>query len=70
MISLYCRNTPPSETLRYYHGLPLTGSPNRSISDFAIASSKFLASARNFGYAKNVRRNRGKGLNKRWKLLT
>ncbi len=34
---------PPSETLRHPRGLPF-GSPNRCISDFAIALSKFLAS--------------------------
>jgi len=33
---------PPSETFRYYRGSPLLGSPNRCISDFAIAASKFL----------------------------
>ena len=30
--------------LRHYRGLPLMGSPNRYISDFANAPSKFLAS--------------------------
>ena len=32
----------PSRTLRYYRGSPLTGSPNKCISDFTNASSKFL----------------------------
>jgi len=35
---------PPSETLRHCRGSPLSGSPNRCISDFANAASKFLAS--------------------------
>jgi len=34
---------PPSETLRHYRGSPLSGSPNRCISDFANTPSKFLA---------------------------
>jgi len=34
---------PPSETLRYFRSSPLTGLPNRCFSDFANASSKFLA---------------------------
>ena len=33
---------PPSKTLRHYYGSPF-GSSNRCISDFTIASSKFLA---------------------------
>ena len=42
MMSPYCRNTPPSETLRHFCGSPF-GSPNRCISDFANAPFKFLA---------------------------
>ena len=34
----------PRKTLRHFRGLPLSGSPNRFISDYANAPSKFLAS--------------------------
>ncbi len=39
----YLRGDGLWDTLRHYRGSPLTGSPNRCISDFADTSSKFLA---------------------------